>query len=299
MQPWVEMECYQLDSGKQVAQIDSLDLGSQQVVREQQITAIQKLGMTSSDFCTISCCTPDPAFRFSELGADNARTLFFMPANTEYDIYVPAGAQTAYVGFSQEEFLRGARALNPMDWECAPQQLTSIPLRQQARLNHLVDMWLTAVDTTMTEGVKLGTKVMQELLLQSVLLVATDTRSNDWRGVSATGRAHAFYTYRKARAFIEECFEAEIIPFIADICRSVGVSERTLQYAFQTNVNMSPLSYLRVRRLNRVRSVLHAADPRCTRVTAVAMQFGFLHLGRFAADYKKLFDEAPSVTLAR
>jgi AraC family ethanolamine operon transcriptional activator len=46
MQPWVAMECYQLSSGKQVSLMDSLDLGSLQVVRERQLATIQKLGTT-------------------------------------------------------------------------------------------------------------------------------------------------------------------------------------------------------------------------------------------------------------
>ena len=33
MQPWVDMECYQLGAGGHLAQMDSLDMGSQQLVR--------------------------------------------------------------------------------------------------------------------------------------------------------------------------------------------------------------------------------------------------------------------------
>jgi AraC-like DNA-binding protein len=34
-------------------------------------------------------------------------------------------------------------------------------------------------------------------------------------------------------------------------------------------------------------------------ITAVAMQWGFTHLGRFSSDYKKLFLEVPSKTVER
>lgn len=41
------------------------------------------------------------------------------------------------------------------------------------------------------------------------------------------------------------------------------------------------------------------ADSHSTTVTDIAMRFGFCHLGQFAADYRKAFQELPSETLWR
>jgi AraC family ethanolamine operon transcriptional activator len=65
-QPWVEIECVQLSGGQKVAQLDSLDFVSQQIVRERQDASVQKLGATPADYCTVSICTQktgDPGFR--------------------------------------------------------------------------------------------------------------------------------------------------------------------------------------------------------------------------------------------
>lgn len=297
MQPWVEMECYQLSQGKLVAQMDSLDLGSQQVVVERQEVAVQKLGIAPPNFCTVSCCTPDPTSRFSELCAADADSIFFMPGNFEFDIYVPAGVQTAYVSFNQDEFLAGARALNPADWERAPSQLLSIHTTQQAAFKNVVNQFLKVTETFAALDEVVDTSVMQNALLQNILQIAVSSGANESRP-SPIERSRAFQICRMARIFVEDSLAADILPTIVDICTAVGVSERALQYAFRTYVDMSPQAYLRISRLNRVRETLLASDPQNTTVTAVAMRFGFLHLSRFAFDYKRIFDELPSATLA-
>ena len=134
MQPWIPIECYQLGRGKRLGRMDCMDLGTQQIVREQQEVAVQKIGITPPDLCTISCCTPDPTFRFTELRAGDPDRVFFMPGNQEFDIYVPAGARTSYVSFRQDEFLSGARTLDPEQWEHAPGDLIHIPTASQAAL---------------------------------------------------------------------------------------------------------------------------------------------------------------------
>ena len=84
---------------------------------------------------------------------------------------------------------------------------------------------------------------------------------------------------------------------VPQLCEATGASRRALQYAFEDVLHMSPVSYLRVMRLNRVRSELLA---RCEdTVGDVAARWGFWHLSRFAADYRELFGELPSVTRAR
>jgi AraC family ethanolamine operon transcriptional activator len=84
---------------------------------------------------------------------------------------------------------------------------------------------------------------------------------------------------------------------IGDICRDIGVSERSLRDAFTNRTNMSPLAYFKTQRLNRVHRALCKADMANTLIKHVAYSHGFTHLGRFCADYKRLFGESPTDTL--
>jgi AraC-like DNA-binding protein len=83
----------------------------------------------------------------------------------------------------------------------------------------------------------------------------------------------------------------------AELAAHAEVGARTLQKGFREATGMSPMAYLKVVRLDRVRDELSAAGPRGTTVAAVAARWGFVHLGRFAEDYRRRHGELPSVTL--
>jgi AraC family ethanolamine operon transcriptional activator len=83
---------------------------------------------------------------------------------------------------------------------------------------------------------------------------------------------------------------------LLDLCRELGVSERTLLYAFQEVRGLSPMAYFRASRLNAVRQELKTA-PDTANVHEIAQRWGFWHTGEFAAAYRRLFGELPSQTL--
>jgi AraC family ethanolamine operon transcriptional activator len=83
---------------------------------------------------------------------------------------------------------------------------------------------------------------------------------------------------------------------VLDLCRELGVSERTLHYAFQEVRGLSPMAYFKASRLNAVRQELKAAPAGTTTVREIAQRWGFWHSGEFAAAYRRLFGELPSQT---
>lgn len=86
---------------------------------------------------------------------------------------------------------------------------------------------------------------------------------------------------------------------LAELAAHAGVSARTLQEAFQSELGMSPLERLRRTRMERARHDLIAADPAQTSVTDIAGRWGFFHLGRFAQTYRAMYQELPSQTLGQ
>ena len=86
-------------------------------------------------------------------------------------------------------------------------------------------------------------------------------------------------------------------PYVSELCAAAHVSERTLQYAFQDIMGMSPITYLHRLRLHRARNELRQGNSSSTSVTDVAMNWGFWHFGAFSQAYKNCFGEVPSKTL--
>jgi AraC-like DNA-binding protein len=87
--------------------------------------------------------------------------------------------------------------------------------------------------------------------------------------------------------------------YITDVCASIGVTDRTLRLHCQDHLGMNPQRYLWLRRMHLARRALALADGTVKTVTEIANDHGFGELGRFAVSYRKLYGEAPSVTLRR
>lgn len=101
---------------------------------------------------------------------------------------------------------------------------------------------------------------------------------------------------KRVLSFIKEM--EEDYPTVKDLINVSGVSRRTLEYAFMERFGMSPDRYLKTIRLNGVHKELKKADTSEVIISDVANEWGFWHMGQFAADYRRLFGELPSETLS-
>jgi AraC family ethanolamine operon transcriptional activator len=84
---------------------------------------------------------------------------------------------------------------------------------------------------------------------------------------------------------------------ISEICAHLNVTRRTLHRAFFDVLGLGPITFLRHKRLCAIHSVLRDSAPATTTVARVAIQHGFIELGRFSHYYHALFGEYPSETL--
>jgi len=96
---------------------------------------------------------------------------------------------------------------------------------------------------------------------------------------------------RRAEAWMRDHLAES--PDVPEICRALGTSRRELEYAFRCAFAQSPRDFLESLRLNAVHSALRRSPPGTT-VSAIAVEHGFHHFGRFAERFKRRFGESPS-----
>ena len=84
---------------------------------------------------------------------------------------------------------------------------------------------------------------------------------------------------------------------VPELCKVALVTERTLEYAFQETLGLSPKRLIQLRRFHAARRALLAAPREDATVSQIAQDNGFYQPGRFAVGYKQLFGESPSNAL--
>ncbi|MFK5894624.1 MAG: helix-turn-helix domain-containing protein [Pseudomonadota bacterium] len=88
--------------------------------------------------------------------------------------------------------------------------------------------------------------------------------------------------------------QSENVLSIQQLCKLVGVCERTLQYAFNSKYQVSPCEYIKAVRLNKVKRELFLLKDQNINISTLAGKYNFWHMGQFAKDFKLQFGMLPS-----
>lgn len=298
LQPWIDLEIQQLEAGRYQGAVTLLDAGDMQLVHERQNRLVHKAGVMPTNTCTLSLAFGRaPAMRFSDFR--NPEPLFLLPANTEFDILVSGEMETLYLCLEQDRLIDTLRHLNPRFWEHPPPALRAFRIHGTQQLARDFSRLLhppNATPITPRPGLQARAQPLLIDTLARKLNASAEVRASDAPDYAARRRARQ--CTKRARDFIDARLRTGSLPTIADICAHLGVSERNLQYAFRDQFQLTPVAYLRIRRLNRVRHALLRAESADITVTSVATHWGFFHLGKFGQDYRRLFGERPSDSLA-
>ncbi|AOE84099.1 AraC family transcriptional regulator [Pseudomonas sp. TCU-HL1] len=137
------------------------------------------------------------------------------------------------------------------------------------------------------------TRDLESALIKGLILAQPNNYSDELRERLEIKLPH--YLLR-ARSFIQVHAREDIC--LEDIERAAGVSRFKLFEGFRKYFGQSPMAFLKKHRLTAVRQDI-LEDRSQRNISAIALAWGFNHLGRFSSEYRKLFGETPSATIQR
>lgn len=174
-----------------------------------------------------------------------------------------------------------------------------LPPKVIARFRRFLLGWRREIEFLYGQGqLDLGCahQMRDELLDRMHLLFdETFTEISNWQYIRPK-ISRRYWIYHQAREIIEaDLFHPHTS---TELCQTLQVSRRALEYAFQQILGCSPNEYIRSRKLTAIRQELKQANPGSVRVSEVASRYGFRHFGRFSSQFRALFGELPSAALS-
>jgi AraC-like DNA-binding protein len=115
--------------------------------------------------------------------------------------------------------------------------------------------------------------------------------------VSRAELAESNPSFERLVQFIDDNLKQDIS--LEQLAQLAHISPRSLYALFDKHLGTTPKHYIRQRKLERVYACLSDPSAKVRNITEVALDYGFLHLGRFSESYKSAFGELPSDTLRR
>ena len=140
-------------------------------------------------------------------------------------------------------------------------------------------------------------QINTELLYHHILGIYANALDHI-KDVSHLKRDESLLLSKKILTYLKEHANQPIQ--MIELTALTGKSERTIERIFKKHFGIAPYAYLKIHRLHRIQNnLLHAENPINTCIGDIAIQNGFMHMGYFGSEYKKIFGETPSETLQK
>lgn len=192
--------------------------------------------------------------------------------------------------------------VSELGWLAGGQPVNTI---DKASLQTLLQVCTMASDwLRANNNLPADTRIIRGRLWREWILDALSPVVAPWTEQPETSRGLA-KQWTKHFEIVRRCerqFDADDPELMADadlMARDLGISRRSLFYAFQRTLGIGPRRYFELQRLHELRRALKTAKTDQVSVTDLATKFGFTQLGRMAGIYRRHFGETPSETLRK
>ena len=245
--------------------------------------------LSPSRGCVAMAIMPQPYFMLVDGQEFGGSQLLVIDAGSKHDFVTPGDAVTYTLIVPESAIVASGQALFPrMHMNTGMPGILQCPSSGWSTLHGEM--------TGLLRDGRVSPEDLSHLLSRFLALMAGESERRHEKKI-CLGNDSTAQVARRAQEYIEDHYPHTLQ--LEDLCRHTGVSIRTLQRAFSRYFQVSPIEYLRVRRLHAVRQVLLTANTSQHNVYQIALDNGFTHHGRFSVYYREYFGESPKETLAR
>jgi AraC family ethanolamine operon transcriptional activator len=287
--PW-ELIMRQMSLGPLRANLEFLQLDGILINRERWSNRVLATGATPAEFIALAGPCTDRGFKWCgrevdqsrvACGIDSTEIEFVTPeAADHWVILIPQslmvehlGEETATAALSQRNIIVSEPRLS-RELFAQAERARRIFRAPGGQLAHSDEVAVTKSD-----------------LLDSVsTLLIRGAEHSDF-----SSERRRYQAFREAISLVDDLIHPIEVP---ELAAAIGVSRRVLERGFQESIGVSPHQFLKRCRLDRLHRKLRSARSPAESVTQLANSLGFSEQGRMAAEYRRMFGELPSTTLA-
>jgi AraC family transcriptional regulator, ethanolamine operon transcriptional activator len=289
---WMPIEYDQIDRGTFAGRFQQLGFQETFMAAERQNRTVLKRLHFPADYCTVSLIRTVSGQARCGLDALSNRSVGYMPGNKDYEVLLPP-SEIVFFRIPQHRFLEASDTLG-YRLPGHGRQMLFLDGLNPGYLDDMAETLMSIQHSPVSDlFAALDHGYLNQVVLERILGILLDSSAKSSR-VPLVG---AYRITRAAQALIESRDEEPLT--IMTLCQELGVSRASLQRSFLNIYGVSPLAYLRMRRLNCARRALKAARGTGATVAAIAMNWGFFNFARFSRDYFLQFGELPSKTLGK
>ena len=147
------------------------------------------------------------------------------------------------------------------------------------------------------ENDKKVAQINTELLYHHILGIYANALDHI-KDISHLKRDESFILSKKILTYLKDHADQPIQ--MIELTALAGKSERTIERIFKKHFGIAPYAYLKIHRLHLIRNhLLQEKESGTTNIGDVAMKNGFMQMGYFGSEYKKIFGETASETLRK
>ncbi|MEB3177953.1 MAG: helix-turn-helix domain-containing protein [Nostocaceae cyanobacterium] len=291
-----QIKLIQLTPGKLESEFLSVKIGDLYFTRSSANQAIQSCGQKHQKYVTFTILwfTEGSNFYSHALPLCPQTSLFGFDRHREVDLVSSQQGMMTEIFIPVETFLAYANQLqrHDLDDRFLAINYASILPDKMAELKHYLQQlfWLVKHNPAWLQQPDIATLITNDII--PLLIMEIPINRSYSPSLKPSRRSRLI-----SQAQEEMLAHLEKPLTLKELATRLGSSSSALSYGFQDLFGMSPMRYLKVRRLNAVRRCLKVSDPESCSIATLANKFGFWSGGHFARDYKTMFGELPSDTL--